>query len=66
MIGLLHTKGYSRVIDMTGEEKNGRQGAVSPTRVLHLLSVPFQLPALALKTGSGHDAIPYQLLPPSR
>ena len=28
MVGLLHTKGYSRVIDMTAEEKNGRR--VSP------------------------------------
>ncbi len=25
MVGLLHTKGYSRVIDLTGEEKNGRR-----------------------------------------
>ena len=25
MVGLLHTKGYSSVIDMTGEEKNGRR-----------------------------------------
>ena len=24
MVGLLHTKGYSHVIDMSGEEKNGR------------------------------------------
>ena len=27
MIGLLHTKGYSRVIDLTAEEQNGRHAA---------------------------------------
>ena len=32
MVGLLHTKGYSRVIDMTGEEKNGRRVSQHPVR----------------------------------